>query len=330
MHPRHMNVQYPSNVDDEMIEPDKLVFPCPRSTPTFMSHFYERLRTANVCREIVDAFPPIIEGAVEPPYDVVMAFDKKLQDMRDTLPFFFQLDPLSIEKSREICAQRPYITWQRLVANFGLYARICRLHRPYHVRGFWRAEYSYSRFACHQAAQKMLELRRSMDEVSVAGSFQPERMWVITQHVFLAALVLATDVSFNPEAPDARLREEKVMLAYRTLERSKKASNHLLGVVQGNMQTLITTLQNQRTRPFDAKKDGTFNITDQLGQTHFRDPSVGEYSDAGSRDVAMSTEPSMARQANTDQLWSEFLAAVPDLQNFEWNTLFDNVAFDMH
>lgn len=328
MHPRHMSVQYPSNVDDDMIEPGKPVPACPRSTPTFMSHFYERLRVAALCREIADAFPPITDGAVEPAYDVVMAFDAKLQIIRDTLPVFFRLDPASVEKSRAVCEQRPYIAWQRLAVNFSLCSRLCRLHRPYHVRGFRGAGHSYSRLTCHQAAQQMLELRRAMDEVGVASSFQPERLWVVTQHVFLAALVLATDVSFNPEAPDAGFREEKVMHAYRTLERSTKVSGNLLGVVQGNMQTLIATLRGQQTKPDDGDEDGAaFNIADQLGQTHFRDPPAAGYAD-GHGHANMSAEPSLARPADADQLWSEFLAAVPDLQSFEWDSLFDNVAFD--
>ncbi|KAJ5384612.1 hypothetical protein N7517_002523 [Penicillium concentricum] len=60
-------------------------------------------------------------------------------------------------------------------------------------------------------------------DIGQAGGY-PARFWTVVQHIFLTALVLATDVLFNPNALDSEARKAKVLAAYKTLEKSKGES----------------------------------------------------------------------------------------------------------
>ncbi|KAJ3546194.1 hypothetical protein NM208_g2123 [Fusarium decemcellulare] len=318
--PRHMNVRYPCNIDDDSISPSEPIPALPLATPTDMSCFLQRLKMADLCREIVDTIPPIINEFPEPDFDVILGLDKKLQDLHKSLPDFFQLDPLNMQQTQSVCQQRPYIVWQRITVHFSLHARICRLHRPYHLEARLNPKYSYSRTATIHSAYKILELRRMMDEASAFSSFRPERYWVILQHVTMAALTLATDVSFNPDAPDAEARKEKVLAAYGTLERSKNLSNGSLEGIEKNMQNLMATLQNQPEK--STLEGASSSIASQMS-------NVGTVPDQEFTpkfsDVAMS-EPVGGEYSH--QLWSDFLAAVPALEDVQWTSLLQDLDLD--
>lgn len=66
----------------------------------------------------------------------------------------------------------------------------------------------------------VLELRRLMDEAGPIVSINPSRLWSIMQHVFHAAILLASDLSLYPTGPDAPTRQHEVLAACRTLEQS--------------------------------------------------------------------------------------------------------------
>lgn len=99
--------------------------------------------------------------------------------------------------------------------------------------------YACSHKACIGSAQKVLELRRSVDEIDSTVGLKLARFWTVMHHVFIAALVLAMDVSFNPRAPDAEARKAKVLAAYQTLEKPQQESNCLMEGIQKNLQTNI-------------------------------------------------------------------------------------------
>lgn len=352
-HPKHMDVRYPKNADDELITESSEGPDLPLSTPTTMSVYIHRLKLADLCREIVDTMPSVPEESRGPPdYGVILALDTKLRDYLDNLPVFFQMDPASIQQSEHICKERPYIPYQRITMHFSVHARICRLHRPYHLEGSTNSKFAYSRTACIRSAHRTLELRRIMDEQGTSSSFRPERFWVIMQHVFMAALTLATDVSFNPEAPDAEARKEKVMAAYRTFERSQKESSFLVEGIQRNMQALIDTLQKKRGRVPSPHPGEPAAMSSQVPTTRPVVPSESntlqgpqDMAVAGDVDASFSCQTPQdpnstsandgteiggwpAENENWYKLWSEFLAAAPDLDATQWTSLLGDIDAD--
>jgi hypothetical protein len=337
-----MKVNYPSNVDDELLTATGIQQNFPPSVPTEMSGPLQRIRLATLCREVVDAIPSILLDTQEPEYEVILALDKKCHECFENMPEFYQMDPKSIERSQNICKERPYITWQRINYHFSVHTRLCRLHRRYHLEGVTNPKYAYSHKACIRSAQAVLELRRAMDDIDPEAGGYPARFWRVAQHVFLAALILATDVSFNPNAPDAEARKAKVLAAYKTLEKSKQESGSLIEGVQRNMQTLMSTLQKQQPRistsqpkyPPGIKEPSVAAHETGLSSTLTSGPS--ELSTANEVDQSLQMQSGCTPSGGlTDdigeegwqQLWSDFVAVAPDLDVPQWNSLLDDIDF---
>jgi hypothetical protein len=181
-----------------------------------------------------------------------------------------------------------------------------------------------------------------MDDIDPEAGGYPARFWRVAQHVFLAALILATDVSFNPNAPDAEARKAKVLAAYKTLEKSKQESGSLIEGVQRNMQTLMSTLQKQQPRistsqpkyPPGIKEPSVAAHETGLSSTLTSGPS--ELSTANEVDQSLQMQSGCTPSGGlTDdigeegwqQLWSDFVAVAPDLDVPQWNSLLDDIDF---
>lgn len=317
-----MNVNLPSNTDDEFITQTGIQQEFPLSIPTSMSAFIMRVKCSSLCREVIDALPSILLESTEADYDTILELDAKFQNLLNELPVHFKTDPASIEESREICKQRPTIAWQRISIHFSIHTRLCRLHRPYHLEGITNPKYVYSHKVCIQSAQTVLELRRSMDAIGKEVGLKAGQFLTVMHHVFFAALILAMDVSFNPSAPDAEDRKAKVLVAYQTLEKSKQESNDLLEGIQKNLQTLMSTLQkDDRTtqngqQPVLPSTGLGHSATVQASSTAITDGSV----DGGTLVNDLNGE-------GWEQLWSEFVAVAPELDAPQWSSLLDDVDF---
>lgn len=321
-----MNVNLPSNTDDEFITSTGIQQDHPLSVPTSMSAFIMRVKGAALCREVIDTLPSILLDSTEPKYDTILALDAKFQDHLDKLPVYFKTDPASIEQSREICRQRPTIAWQRISIHFAIHTRLCRLHRPYHLEGITNTKYAYSHKVCIQSAQTVLELRRSMDEIGLEVGLKAGRFLTVMHHVFFAALILAMDVSFNPSAPDAEDRKTKVMAAYQTLEKSKQESNYLMEGVQKNLQTLMSTLQRNDQTIHESHESGLTSTGDSHSHSATVQPSsttlMNGLVDSGGALI------NDINEEGWEQLWSEFVAVAPELDAPQWSSLLEDVDFD--
>lgn len=340
--PRHMNVNLPSNTDDEFITARGVQQEFPLSVPTSMSGFLFRVQGAQLFREIIDALPSILLDSQEPDYETILELDAKCQEAVNKLPTHFKLDHESIELSRNVCRERPYIAWQRISIHFSLNTRLCRLHRPYHLEGVTNAKYAYSHEVCIRSAQKVLELRRAMDDVDPEIGLQPARFWTVMHQVFFAALILAMDVSFNPHAPDSEARKAKVLAAYQTLERSKHESGHLMEGIQKNLQTLMATLHKEPSRsaaaaPNEPSLSGDGGSGEASGNCQLLSaaqlPTSEGSSIHSSAIVDNSDLPSGAwiddlGESNWEKLWSEFVTVAPGLDVAQWNMLLEDVEFN--
>ncbi|KAF7591569.1 hypothetical protein BBP40_001449 [Aspergillus hancockii] len=349
--PKHMMVNYPSNVDDESITPTGVLHESALSQPSSMSAFIQRVKLASLCREVVDAMSSTWLETQEPDYDTILALDTKFLNFLDELPSFFQLDPTNVQKTRGICKERPYIPLQRITLHFSLHARLCRLHRPYHLEGITNPKYTYSHQVCIRSAQTVLELRHAMDEAGAQAGLKPARFWTVMQHVFLAALILATDVSFNPNAPDAETRKAKVLAAYSILERSKEESSILVAAIQKNMQILMSTLHKQSPQvPSSTSKRPTVvekgiyvspseTLSNNPGSREFNNPPI-PYDRTDIVQSSIAHDLTLAGDGphgnttimeaetvaeNWDQLWLDFITVAPELDAPQWNVLLDDL-----
>lgn len=324
-----MNVNLPSNTDDEFITREGVQQEFPLTAPTSISAFLFRLKGADLCREVIDALPSVLLDTQEPSYDTILELDSRFQECLGSLPFFFKLDHESIERSKDICKERPYIAYHRLQLHFSLHSRLCRLHRRFHIEGITNTKYAYSHEVCIRSAHKVLELRRAMDDLDI--DFKAARFGVVMNHVFAAALILALDVSFNPHAPDAQTRKSKVEAAYQMLEQSREESSDLMAGVQKNLQTLMSTLHKNRSDGLLAPQEFSAGSLERGLVNEIPETLPGPY------DAFATAPPSTMLvteggelvndlgQEGWERLWSEFVAVAPDLDVPQWNSLLEDV-----
>ncbi|EFZ04133.1 fungal specific transcription factor domain protein [Metarhizium robertsii] len=331
LQPKHMNVRLPANVDDKDVTADMVEKDIPLTKPSGMSGFIHRVKISQICREVVDALPSQFHDADERSYNTILQMDKKFRTFLEELPVYFRLDPESIERSKDICRERPIIALQRVGVNFSIRIRLCRLHRPYHLEGLTNSTYAYSHKACIQEAQKVLDLRRAMDECGSPLGMNPARSWIVMQHVSIAALILATDVSFNPLARDAEQRKAKVLATCELLEKSMEDSESIMEGVQRNVQVLVSTLQKQRSQSA-SRHEPSASLYTASGMEQLRDAAMADADDDTVANFVGSTDRNNGflddlneDQTDWDQLWKDFIAIAPELDVAHWDLLFEDV-----
>lgn len=221
INPQHMNVNVPLNIEDGDVESG---LEYPTTTPTAMSYTIIRLRLSEICREIVDKTAPSYLRGEDVPYETILELDKKLNEGYSALPDFFRFDPSSRRKYAHLYRERPVLAWQRAFAQQGYQARICRLHRSYFVRGAKDPRYSYSHIVSLQAARKVIELKRMMDEDDPPMARNGSFFWAVMHHVFMAAVTLLINVCFNWDDILAEKQKEEVLDACRMLSQAQQVS----------------------------------------------------------------------------------------------------------
>jgi hypothetical protein len=317
-----MCVHLPTNTDDEHITPDGILHVQPLTKPTVVVGIHYRVVFATLCRETVDALPYAMLQGMEPDYNVNVGLDARWQEYLKGLPTFYQMDHDSIRQSENICAERPYIAFQRTTANVAAHTRLCRLHRPYHLKAFKNQKYLLSRQACVRSAQALLIFRGLMDEEEGPTPGQtPNTFRVAVPHFIMAALILAADTFFIPTAPDADAREVKILTAYDILE---NATEEPCGFRLNNLRTLMSMLGNRQhpTLPQPgaslASPDGSYASP---GKTSFERQSFGSLLFRGIGQEMLNERGPWSQ--NWSQLWSEFLVVAPELDLTYWDILFD-------
>jgi hypothetical protein len=299
--PKFMNVKKPDHADNITSGGMNLLYRPPAYMITDTAFLLQRIRLAEICREIIDALPSMTEDTIERDYNLVYTLSEKLQNYSHSLPDYFKLDPGKAH-NREIWRERPYIHWQRINLHLGLHARICRLNRPYHIESYANKEYFYSRTMSLASAHKVLEIRRMMDDPQTQSTFKAERYWAILQHVTTAAVTLAIDASLNPDKPGAEISRENAMKAYRTLERSRKDAFGLIHGIEDNMSKVVDSLQ----------------ANHPMRKSRVPEPWKAS---------AFAEDPAMCADIS-HQLWTDFLANVPDTRMFDWGSLLKGVDLD--
>lgn len=344
-----MKVNHPSNIDDESLTPTGPAYSFPLSVPTSMSVFIFRIHYAELCREIIDTLGMTLLESSQPDYETLLDIDRKFHTFVQSLPTFLQNDPASIQKSQAITQQRPYLAWQRTVAHLSFHVRLCRLHRPYHREGLTNPKYAYSRLTCIRSAQTVLDLRRSLKDTGVLAGFNPSDYSLVMNHVFFAAMVLATDVSMKPTAPGADTRKQEVLDVIHALEKSQNESASLMEAIRKNTQTLLSILQeSQREVQQQARspvRTDSIAVASRSGgamssaaPSRSRPVGVDENMTNAAASGHLPLSDSMpglghededpmwsgARRNSWGQLWSDLFNVAPEMDGLQWDLLLND------
>ncbi|KAK3309903.1 uncharacterized protein B0T15DRAFT_381513, partial [Chaetomium strumarium] len=131
IHPRHMNVKYPRNLNDNDIATWDESTTAPLNVHTQMSFSLQRIRIAEIARSILDARQPGSPEVDVTDYNQVLALDRLFEQAFIDLPPFYHLhygSPFHPERDSSL-------ELQRVLVQLGLLSRRARLHRPFLLQG---------------------------------------------------------------------------------------------------------------------------------------------------------------------------------------------------
>ncbi|KAB5530273.1 hypothetical protein GE09DRAFT_386008 [Coniochaeta sp. 2T2.1] len=270
VHPRHMMVHYPRNVNL-----DDLSTTFPASTVTDMTYFLLRTRLAEVCRKVADALPlgsPEIDSL---PYDQVLAIGQLFEDAWTAMPPVFAIDtPLHPDTP-------PSAMTDRQIVTLAFHARRARIFRPFLLpeqpRPGRNLDPRRARFRslCLQSARSVLRiasalLLKSIEESEASPWPLPlmHRSGCVISHLFMACVVLATDTKlihtngddvFNWEVEAIRIELSDARLVLeRVAEKSNMASSlvsKLIGVLKRHSGHTVVA-SSMKKQPEEARYAG--------------------------------------------------------------------------
>ncbi|KAF5005142.1 hypothetical protein FDECE_8399 [Fusarium decemcellulare] len=226
--PRHIN-------DDDLGNP--IVKERPLSEPTTMSYFLHRLKIAEVARCISDIIPHDPNDAT---LEMTVSLDSKLETLIQELPVFFRIELANSEETKLIDQMHPYIPIQRLLINLMTNLIRCKLHFPYLSGNPNKSLHSFSRTASLKAARQVLSAHRGMRTPNISHSADYMKVHGTVVHMFMGALILATDLCCNqPLGEDRERQSSELMEALKQLDGIKQHSQIAAKLLEDLTQLLI-------------------------------------------------------------------------------------------
>ncbi|KAL2796612.1 hypothetical protein BJX66DRAFT_133555 [Aspergillus keveii] len=211
------------------------------STPSDMTYFLERLRLSEVCKTIIDTIGHEQVSGKEVDYTKILDLDRHVREAQSEIPDVFRLDATSRRQFRTLYHKNPTLAWQRCILQQAYYSRLCRLHRPFFIRGARDAKYSYSHVVGMTSARKVLEINRIMDEDEPRYLPSTAVVWAVMHHVFMAAVMMLLDACYNPDDILGEKRKEEVLDVCRRLNRAQQSSS----LVREGIDAMMSVLRKQ-------------------------------------------------------------------------------------
>ncbi|KAF4631567.1 hypothetical protein G7Y89_g6564 [Cudoniella acicularis] len=226
--PRHIN-------DNDLGNPN--IKERPLSEPTTMSYVLHRLKVAEIARCISDVIPHDPNDAT---CELILSLDSKLESLIQDLPAFFKVEIADSEETRLIDQTHPYIPIQRLLISIMINIIRCKLHFPYLAGNPSKSLHVFSRDASLKAARHLLSAHRDMitSEISHSADFMKIQGTVF--HIFMGALILATDLCCNqPHGEDRDRQSSELMVVLKQLDGIKQHSQIAAKFLENLTQLLV-------------------------------------------------------------------------------------------
>lgn len=238
IHPKQMNVDLPSNVNDNAIN-SRGNYAQPDDIATEMTFFRFRCRGTALFREIIDAAWEAGCDTGSLPYQTVLEFDKKFNDIiREFESIFANVQNVLVIQQAGDPRGRPESTTRiygstklrpyRNMARFCMDSRFARLHRPYLVRGAKDPKYAYSRMVCLRSARSIMELGNTI--MTTSKDLITFKVWAINHHMYVATVILVMDYCFNRNEPRAKERKVEILECFEVLKRNNEGRTMIPGV----------------------------------------------------------------------------------------------------
>ncbi|CAO2658204.1 Nn.00g059270.m01.CDS01 [Neocucurbitaria sp. VM-36] len=211
--PKHIN-------DDDLGNPN--IQERPLTEPTTMSYVLHRLKVAEIVRCILDVIPHDPSDAT---YEMILSLDSKFDSLSQDLPAFFRVENADSDETKVIVRSHPYIPIQRLMLNMTINIFRCKLHFPYLAGNPSKSLHAFSRDASLKAARNLLSAHRDMISSEISNSADFMKIQGTVFHIFMGALVLATDLCCNqPRGADRDRQSSELTMVLHQLDGIKQHS----------------------------------------------------------------------------------------------------------
>ncbi|KEF62299.1 uncharacterized protein A1O9_00271 [Exophiala aquamarina CBS 119918] len=321
MQPRHMIVKRPRNVDDKDLRQNPSLDQ-PISSPTVMSYYIQRINLADLCRRVADTMP-LLNVEVSPiNYQDIIALDKRFEAFLEELPTFLKTDEQSRMSSEEVMLKYPQLRAQRYALGMIALTRRCKLHQPFLIRGSINKGYHFSREVSLKSARSVIKLKKSV-ELEPGSVFASDvKLTGICHHIFMATIVLVTDLCFNRGHGDDEERHYEVVEALKILEEAKSRSRMVGEFVESLEDVLRRHKVHLLNRPHTTNNVGSSNA--QMDQPH-KDLQTTESIRVNTSNPWETLEDPMSYPSEFDSVWRDYVQLGPVLQMPEWDSLFSDL-----
>jgi len=326
MQPRHMLVKRPRNVDDNDLRQNPLL-DNPISSPTVMSYYIQRINLADLCRRVADTIPLLNVEISKIDYQDVIALDKRFETFLEELPIFLKTDEQSRMSSEGVMLKYPHMRTQRYSLGMIALTRRCKLHQPFLIRDSINREYHYSREVSLKSARSVIKLKRSV-ELEPGSVFASDvKLTGICHHIFMATIVLVTDLCFNRGLGDDEERHSEVIEALKILEEAKNRSQMVGKFVESLEDVLRRHKVHLLNRPPVSDDPGYPNT--QTSQTNV-DLQVADATKTNTSNPWDTLDDPMTYPSEFDSVWRDYVQLGPVLQMPEWDNLFSDLDNTLH
>jgi hypothetical protein len=314
IHVKHTKVQHPRNITPEDLANESAMFTRPTSEPTAMAYFIQRIRFAEICRDIVDHLIEFMPNIEHINYDEIIRLDSSIDDFLVGLPLFFRTDEINQRANQKLDQDMPQFPIQRYTINAFAHCRRIRLNQPFLIRGALDLRYSHSRDACLRSARAIVSLTKSLGNGKSPFGLAHESSYFVIQQMFLATVVLVMDLCFTKVERLQKAMPEEVTAACKMLEDFKENSPVASRYVESLKDVMRKHNVNLRNPPSQAvamagaSPDGT---STKEGDAEIR---VGEQS---SLDCA--SEPA--------GIWQGYFDMEAGLDDTDWSQLFHDLEY---
>lgn len=317
IHPIHIAVKLPKDrFDDEIVlgNSTELV---DGPQPCGMTYFLERVRLAQICREIADIVELVVSKLIQMPYENIIALDKKLEDFLSNLPFFFKCDEESRARTKPLEAVYPHIPIMRYSITHAAHSRRCKLHQRFLLRQSYDPRYAYSRRACLESARAVIqgfELLGTYDSLNYATS----RLGTAMHYTYLALVIMVMDLCFNKDEADEVQMKMEIQTALKEFEDARRRSAHP-GRFLGSLCEIMRNHNVYLVEPPAPVDNGIPN-------TVFEDvPNDFGFVSGQVQPSQVGLEmnvPEVVMDTSFDDFWNFASQAEPNLDSLTWDNMF--------
>ncbi|KAF2176730.1 hypothetical protein K469DRAFT_812559 [Zopfia rhizophila CBS 207.26] len=237
-HLRHMMTNKPLNLDDEYVVDGMSCAGMPASQPTALSYTLQRVRMAEISRNMADRTSPLTAHTSTRSYHIIMDIDTELQLLLNDTPPFFSMAVKDISRIYLVDEHRAMcIAQQGHKFHSLLYALRCKLHLPYLSRAFTNTEYASSRDICIQSAQLIIQTEADIEMAGLCKATRYSPIGLIMS-VFMACIVLLMDLCHSQDSQHRERQRSEIARAIQMLEDARHESYLVAKFLDSMMQVL--------------------------------------------------------------------------------------------